>query len=119
MALSIREYFDKVSSKHRPGVGQAETSSNFDMDEVLPFLESLSILGEIYTPIGRLAFIAELIASMKHGETRCYEAVGGSQGEMHLLTIEVFIDDVDAPDIRFIGTEKMIALIDDKLMERG
>lgn len=112
---SIRDSFDLADPSERPTIGTAETSMNFDLEDVLPFLESLHVLGDIYTPIGALAFKAELIADIPVGETRSYEVVGGSRGEMHLLTIEAFMDDIDAPDLRFIGTPKMIEQIDTKL----
>ena len=118
MPPSIRDFFDRASEGDRPEIGEAETSANFDMHEVLPFLESLHVLDDIYTPVGRLAFIAESISSMRHQETRRFEAVGGSRIKMHLLTIEVFMDDENAPDITFIGTSEMISKIDAKLAQR-
>ena len=114
---SIRDVVEHVAPSERPTTGTAETSMNFDLEDVLPFLESLHVLGDIYTPIGALAFKAEMIADIPVGETRSFEVVGSSRSEMHLLTIEAFMDDIDAPDLRFIGTPDMIERIDAKLQD--
>ncbi|MBT8412149.1 MAG: hypothetical protein KJP02_10190 [Octadecabacter sp.] len=115
MAPSIRDFFDNVPEDERPQVGDAETSANFDMEDVQPFLEHLHAFS---IPLGRLDVIAEIMADLPVGRTHAFEAIGVLDNQMALVTIEAFIDDVDAPDIRFIGPKPIIDFIDKLLVDR-
>ncbi len=115
MAPSIRDFFDKAPEKDRPDVGEAETSANFDIEEVQPFLERLHAFS---VPLGRLDFIAETIAELPHNYTHTFECVGVCDDKLALISITAFIDDIDAPDLTFTGPQPVIDAIDKALAER-
>jgi len=115
MPASIRNSFDKVPENERPTVRDAETSSNFDMDEVQPFLEHLNAFS---VPLGRLDVIADTMAGFPQGFTHDFEAVGVLDNQMALVTIRAFIADIDAVDLTFIGPEPIIDFIDRLLSKR-
>ncbi len=96
----------------------AETSGNFDLDEVVPFLERLGEQPGVSLNVGRLLFSGEMIADIPHNETRTFENIGHVDGKLQILTIEAFMDDLDAPDLTFFGTERLIGIIDAMLVER-
>lgn len=96
-------------------MGDAETSAKFEMVEVRPFLEKQHAFS---IPLGRLDVIAEIMAELPVGKTHSFEAVGHLDRQMALVTIEAFIDDNNAPDIRFIGPKPIIDFIDDLLEKR-
>lgn len=115
MASSIRKFFDKAPEGERPTVAYAETSGNFDMDEVQPFLEHLHAFG---VPLGRLDFIADTIGKFPEGKTYDFECVGASDDQLALVTIRAFVADTHAVDLTFIGPEPVIGALDALLLKR-
>lgn len=115
MVPKVGDFFHIVRVEERPVVGDAETSSNFDMDEVQPFLENLHAFS---IPLGRLDVIAELMANFPQGYTHDFEAVGVLDNQRVLVTIRAFICDVNATDLTFIAPEPIIDFINTLLSKR-
>jgi hypothetical protein len=92
-----------------------ETSMNFDMEGVRPFLERLNVRLSLDLGVDELA---EATGSTPVGEEFRKTIVVSFDGEAHPLDYQVFMDDVDAPDLYFFADSKeLIDAIDGQLKE--
>lgn len=94
----------------------SETSMNFDMTEVGPFLTRLSNNPRFGLPVGFAGQIADEMAGLSVDDTKRWKVEGGFDGNMIQIEIEAFMDDNDAPDLTFFGPEPVIAEIDRELI---
>lgn len=94
----------------------SETSMNFDMTEVGPFLTRLSNNPRFGLPVGFAGQIADEMAGLSVDDTKRWKVEGGFDGNMIQIEIEAFMDDIDAPDLTFFGPEPVIAEIDRELI---
>ncbi|MCF2905112.1 hypothetical protein L0666_08940 [Octadecabacter sp. CECT 8868] len=86
----------------------AETSMNFDSENVRPFLEGLAP-GTIDQ--GALAVVDSAVGTMAVDETR--DIVLNAQSGLQL---QIYMDDIQAPDLYFFGPLEVIQYIDSALM---
>jgi len=105
----------EVPTEHWRGVPCDDTSTNFDLDEVQPFLKRLAKFvdagfgtREISTAMKRIRNLEpekrlQMTFPITFRDTRCPFYLG------------VFMDDVEAPDICFSGPVELVRLIDDEI----
>jgi hypothetical protein len=86
----------------------AETSMNFDSENVRPFLEGLAP-GTIDP--SALVTIDAALKNMAVDETRDF-VLNAQTG----LQLQIFMDDFEAPDLYFFGSVEIIQYIDQALM---
>jgi hypothetical protein len=93
----------------------SECSSNFDADDVAPFLIRLANNPRFGLPEDFTASIADALPQMALDETRRWQIDGAFDGTRVQLDIEVFMDDIGAPDLTFFSTQAVIVEIDREL----
>lgn len=86
----------------------AETSMNFDSENVRPFLDSLAP-GTVDP--SALSTIDAALKTMGVDETRDF--VLNAQSGLHL---QIYMDDIEAPDLYFFGSTDVIHSIDQAFM---
>lgn len=95
----------------------AETSMNFDSIEVGPFLTRLSDHARFDLPRDFASAIVDALPELVVDQTRRWRIDGDFDGSPMLLEIEVFMDDIDAPDLSFFSSAEVIAEIDQALKQ--
>ncbi|MGR3712768.1 MAG: hypothetical protein ACU0A6_06585 [Shimia sp.] len=94
----------------------SETGMNFKAIEVAPFLTRLMNNARFGLPQNTAGMIADALPKIAVDETRRWTIEGAFDSATAALEIEVFMDDVDAPDLTFHSTEAVIAEIDRELL---
>ena len=97
---------------HRGIKGSGETSTNFDLEEVRPFLKRLSALVPSGFGASRVTALAKEIKKLKRERTRQFVFPITFEGAAALLGVRVFMDDVGSPDIYFYAPLKLVRQID-------
>ncbi|WP_116598680.1 hypothetical protein [Primorskyibacter marinus] len=95
----------------------AEASANFDLDNVAPFFSDLAAHPDLTVDPDDLASIATQIAGLTVGATRQWILTIGANGTDSRITLEVFMDDQDAPDLSFFGPPAAIRMINGALRD--
>lgn len=95
--------------------GAAEASMNFDLEQVPVFLTQLAPLLEGFGH-AEIEQIESLLIDMEIDEEERIDFTVRYQGEEMLLQIEIFMDDIGAPDVAFF-TQPALAEAIDQLME--
>jgi hypothetical protein len=95
--------------------GSGETSTNFDLKEVRPFLKRLSALVDSGFGVAQVNVIAREIKKLKRERNRQYAFPISFEGAAALLGIRVFMDDVDSPDLYFYAPLKLMRQIDKEI----
>ncbi|MBU2994522.1 hypothetical protein Q4555_05865 [Octadecabacter sp. 1_MG-2023] len=109
MIRFLSSLFNKPTQEAQPVAGHAaETSMNFDSENVRPFLEGLAP-GTIDQ--GALAVVDSAVGAMAVDETR--DIVLNAQSGLQL---QIYMDDIQAPDLYFFGPVEVIQYIDSALM---
>ena len=112
---TIAEYLAPLT--HVPSsAAPAETSMNFDIEDVEPFLLSLSARLESGFSRADARNLAAEIARMQPDDERDWQFDVSFRGTRAPLTVRVFMDDVAAPDLAVAGLEALIAAVEE---ERG
>ncbi|MDJ0940692.1 MAG: hypothetical protein QNJ00_13105 [Woeseiaceae bacterium] len=88
-----------------------ETSMNFDLDMLEKLLRSLSDRCPRFDD-GALTKTMALVKGMKHDETQRHSVEVEFDGDVFYLGFEFFMDDIDAPDVRFWGTPAFVAWLE-------
>ena len=104
--------------KPKPAVAPAitsETSMNFDQSEVGPFLIRLAENPRFTLPRDFTSEITEAIPKLTVENTRRWRVDGDFDGAAMRLEIEVFMDDIDAPDLYFFSAPGVIAEIEKEM----
>ena len=89
-----------------------EASTNFDLEQVEPFLQRLSSQIEEGLGLKELAHILELVNRMECDDEERIDLQVVYRGHKMPLSITVFMDDVDAPDIGFFTFPALAQAID-------
>jgi hypothetical protein len=101
-----------LSLRGRTTVGAlGEASMNFDTDGLADYVQRLpSLIGGGFgeAQLGRL--MAE-VREMEHNEERTFDFPITWQGEPTTLLVEVFMDDIGAPDVAFIALPELATRI--------
>ncbi|OIQ35404.1 MAG: hypothetical protein BM559_02580 [Roseobacter sp. MedPE-SWchi] len=95
----------------------SETSMNFDGAEVAPFLNRLAENPRFTLPRGFAAAITQALPDLAIDETRRWRIDGDFDGGAMRLEIQIFMDDIDAPDISFFSSAEVVAEIDKALRQ--
>jgi hypothetical protein len=78
-----------------------EASANFDLEDLRPFLERVvALLDSGFTPAD-VEHLASKIAAQRLDSQKVYEYTVVAHGIRTPLRVEVFMDDIDSPDIAF------------------
>jgi len=116
----FKDLFEKSTDQVTPDAecrgedGLFETSMNFDLDNVRPFLERLARLvpsGFRQSDIDR---VVSFVASTSANQERDMRVELIIDGTATPLIVRVFMDDIDAPDLYFITTQKLVTKIEDE-----
>lgn len=102
--------------KPKPAAAPAitsETSMNFDARDVAPFLNRLAAHARFALPRDFADAIVTALPELD--QTKRWRVDGDFDGAAMVLEIEVYMDDIDAPDISFFSSAKVIAEIDRQL----
>lgn len=89
-----------------------ESSMNFDAEYVIPFLERLKPLIEDGFSDREISQVRSLLQNMEVDEEKELEFPIKYKGEQSVLRIEIFMDDIDAPDVYFYTHPKLAEEID-------
>jgi len=92
-----------------------ESSSNFDIENVRPFLERVSRLIESGFGETEILQVCAVIDAMEHDEEKEREFPIGYAGIACHLRVGIFMDEVDTPDIHFFTTPELALQIDDEM----
>ena len=111
---------DFLTSLFKPKPAEAppitsETSMNFYGEEVGPFLNRLADNPRFALPRDVAAAITEALPELALDETRRWRIDGDFDGAAMRLEIQIFMDDINAPDLSFHSSAEVIAEIDKAL----
>lgn len=112
--FDLRESSRKCSDWYR-AVRSEETSTNFDSEEVQPFLERISAF--IDSGFGGIEIKALIKKMLRLKPDETYQAVFSitCNRVVSPFRIRIFMDDVDAPDVYFYAPIKLVRRIDHAL----
>ena len=98
-----------------PREAPAETGMNFDTKHLAPFLDRVS--ARLDHPIGAYDrnSLLRMVMTMPVGATRYALLPVIWRGRHVALRVEIFMDDVEAPDLGFRGPESLIDTIEIEL----
>ncbi|MBO9475357.1 hypothetical protein J7413_17550 [Shimia sp. R10_1] len=105
----------KPAEAKPPAPATSETSMNFDLQEVAPFLTQLGNNARFTFPAALAEEIAHGLQGMAVDETRRWKLTCDFDRQPILMEIEAFMDDIDAPDLTFFGTLDAVAEIQQEL----
>jgi hypothetical protein len=89
-----------------------EFSTNFDADLVRPFLERVQRLIESGFGAGEVEQVCQVVATLPHDQERTLEFQVQHAGSVTPFRIQVFMDDIAAPDIYFFTSAMLARQID-------
>jgi hypothetical protein len=89
-----------------PQPGEVEASMNFDLVGVRPFLKRLSAVVEGFGA-AQVSSLADDIAKLPIDSTLTRTYKVAFNGKPATLRIEVFMDDMNAPDIHFFSSQPL------------
>ena len=92
-----------------------ETSTNFNLQELAPFFEQIKSLIDSGFSDRDISIVQMAAGKMRDGDERTFQFNIIYRGETTILKINIFMDDIDSPDLTFLTrpdlTEKIDALI--------
>ena len=95
----------------------SETSMNFDAGDIRPFLVGIANNPRFGLPDAFVPTIVQALPDLAVDVTRRWTIDGSFDGKIIQLEIEVFMDDLDAPDLSFFSTQAVIEEIDRELSD--
>ncbi|TCL08707.1 hypothetical protein BXY66_0745 [Shimia isoporae] len=114
MLKFVTDLFKPSAPKPPPPI-TSTTSMNFDAVEVAPFLTRLTNHPRFELPADVATAIGDGLSDIPVEDTRRWKITCGFDGEDIAMEIEVFMDDVDAPDLYFFSTQAAITEIEREL----
>jgi hypothetical protein len=112
--FDARETSRRSSDWYR-AVESEETSTNFDYEQVQPFLTRISALIDGGFGAGEIAALMKKIQCLRPDQTSQLVFPVTCAGVVAPFRIRVFMDDVDAPDIYFYAPLKLARQIDNEI----
>ena len=100
----------------KPAPSTSETSMNFDLAEVPPFLTGLANNPRFGLPEALVTQIADNLSDLPVDQSSRWQIEGSFDGKPALIEIQAFMDDFDAPDLAFFGSAEVVAEIDRELI---
>lgn len=95
----------------------AEASSNFDSDTLAEFLPMLPPIFDAGFGTAEVAQIVRSVGELPLDAEKTLMFDVTHEGVAQCLEVHLFIDDIDAPDVYFKGSDRLIAVIRVKLDE--
>ncbi len=95
----------------------SDTSMNFDGEEVGPFLNRLADNPRFALPRDFATAITDALPDLALDETRRWRIDGDFDGVAMRLEIQIFMDDINAPDLSFHSSAEVVAEIDQALKQ--
>ena len=92
-----------------------ESSANFDLENIGPFLGRLSAFIESGFGANEIQKVCRAVDEMEHDEQREMEFPIRHGGTDSLLRVGIFMDDVDAPDLYFFSPPALALQIDEEI----
>jgi hypothetical protein len=105
----------EVPMEHWRGVPCDDTSTNFDLDEVQPFLKRLVKFVDAGFASREITSAMKKIRKLEPEKRLQMVFPVTYQGDICPFYISAFMDDVGAPDICFSGPVKFVQQIDDEI----
>jgi hypothetical protein len=96
-------------------VESGETSTNFDLEQVQPFLVQIATLVDSGLGLPEIDGVMKKVKKLKPDQSCYFTFSVVLDGIASPLRIRVFMDDVDAPDIYFYACSKLASRIDDQI----
>lgn len=97
--------------------GEVESSANFDLEHIGPFLGRISALIESGFGANEIQRVCQSIDAMEHDDQKEMDfPIRHGSADCNLRVV-VFMDDVDAPDVYFFTTPTLANLIDEEIDE--
>jgi len=90
----------------------AEASMNFDSDQVRPFLERVKPMIESGFGDGEIAQVLQMMEGLKVDEEKEMELSIRYRGKQTVMRIDIFMDDINAPDMAFHTDPELAKEID-------
>ena len=113
MAHSSSSRAQPAYGRQEESVPNAETTRNFDLDKLRSVLRQLpTFVDGLYLDLDEIERMLQGIENMELDGERVFEITGRWRGNQESITVNVFMDDVDAPDVTFAGRAELIRLID-------
>ena len=109
----ITDLFKPKASKPAPIT--SETSMNFDAGDVRPFLIGLMNNPRFGLPAELPDFVAKALVEMAVDQTQRFKIDGDFDGAPVEIEIEIFMDDIDAPDIAFFSSQPVVTELEREL----
>ena len=112
--FDLREPNRRTTDWHR-AVKSEETSTNFDYDDVQPFLQRIAPLMDSGFGNAEIATLMKKMQKLRPDQSCQMVFPVKFKGTIAPFRIRVFMDDVDAPDISFYGPVRLTQQIDQQL----
>jgi hypothetical protein len=100
-----------------------EFSTNFESEMVRPFLERISPFFEAGFGPAQVEQVCQLVADLPHDQKKALEFKIRHAGKESAFRVQVFMDDISAPDIYFFSPDALTQKIRTEFMrfaeERG
>lgn len=95
----------------------AEASANFDMDGLAEFLQKLPAIFDSGFGTEEVTMLLRGAQELPHDAEKTWTLQVTHQGRIQPLEVHVFMDDIEAPDVYFRGSDKLIEEIQQSLDE--
>lgn len=92
-----------------------ESSANFDIENVRPFLQRISQLIESGFNEPQIEQVFQLAEHMKIDEEKGFDFPIKYSGKSANLRVQIFMDDLNSPDIYFFSLPPLAAQIDSEM----
>ncbi len=114
-SFSVQPLRGKRTHWHYRLTESRETSTNFDLEEVQPFLKRIAALVDSGFGPSEIDGLMKKAKKLKPDQSCYFTFLVVSDGTASPLRIRVFMDDVDAPDIYLYASKKLANQIDDEI----
>ena len=109
IAQLLERYGGRTSS------GLVEVSMNFDLRDVLPFLSDVARHIESGFTKDDARRLANEISALNHDDERSWRFRVSCQGREIPMRVDVFMDDIDSPDVAVFTQAPLASLVDREL----
>ena len=99
-----------------PHEGSVESSTCFDLDQVVPFLDRVAALVKGFGPPD-IQRIESCLFDMEPDQEASFDFQVRHQGDEMPLQIRIYMDDIDTPDMAFFTSPELAEAID-QLMDK-
>ena len=115
--FDVRESSRSISDWYRL-VKSDETSTNFDYEELQPFLKRVATFISSGFGLAEIAALMKKVKKLKPEQTHEQVFSINSKGVVAPFRITIYMDDFDAPDAYFYAPVKLARLIHREIQKR-